>query len=351
MLKKIYNKNFSLLYIIIIYSGYQSCINNENVDDVVFRSNIKEKGLISYNTTKNKIFVMDSMSNKTNMILNDYDWDLCYPPIVIDKNKILYQKNINKEKFLVKFNFKDNKELWSYKINGNLKCHSHINDSVVLLGLDTNLYLSLNYNVDKLDRVFDFSRNVESYFSSDLIESNDNNLYIPSPLLGKKSLLKININDKVIVWEYPINYNFFNYTITKKGVFFISTDDFTKGEIGLLDSNIGKVIFKQSDSPNVLVKPLLVGNNVFYADTKGNIMKFNLISLKNKIIYKSIKKDSFLGIGSSLLFLFENNIYFMDNFKIFKINTKKDEVVFVQDYNRVGFNFIVRDSLNNLKIY
>lgn len=349
--------NFDLIFFIIfIIHILFSCNNKKNESVIkkvlVYKSNDVQNGLIGCNTDNNKILIVDSLGNKKYGCLKNYSSELNYPPIIIDNNSVIIEVGKEPNKSLIKYRLSDFKPIWKIKTKDKIVSHNYLNDSAVILGFDSGRFKLLHCNSQTIEDVQDFSKRTIVYSSIGIDKIADNDLYVLSPILGSNSIVKINIGLKKILWEVSINHNFINFITTKKSLFYIAANDFGKGELGIIDLKSGKKNYNKKAFPNVITNPILINQNqIYYGSTDGKIMAFSLTNFMEKVIYISQEKGGFLGVGSANLYLLEDYIYFMDYFKIYRINSKTSKIEFVKNYDMVGFNFVVKNQKEVLEFY
>ncbi len=308
-------KTLRFLFLIFIFIYFYSCkksnekvINNGKTK--IYKFNQLKNGLISCNTTENSILIMDSLGNRKKIIPEKYNSKLCYLPFFINDSSIIYQEDDSKNKSIVKYNFKENKTICKLSINDKIKSHVKVNDSIIVLGFNSGEYKKLNSKTIKLEKIYDFSE--YKYFQqlNEPLQTSQNNILILNPDLGNKSIIKISLTSKKVLWRTYLNFNFINFITTEKFIFYIATNDFGKGELGIINISTGKIIFQKNAFPNVLVLPKLINKDiVYFADTRGKINLFSLSSFNEKVIYISENESAFLGIGSSQLYFSNNYIY------------------------------------------
>ena len=304
---------------LVVFNACTSSDKNKISYRNVHTSQVFNDSLLAYTTVENVVKVENIKTDKVVFWekLTDENWS---QPIIDKQNTIYYASSVNT--FQCR-NVDTKKQVWILKTGDEVRDFKLVNDStIVFSSRDFGLKAvdsktgKIRYEIEDLNDnnpclattlIYHFSFDETNFYANDL---NCNNVIAYRSADGKK------------VWEFNAEVEGTTASLRHDNYIFCGiTGDPLKneGEIYLLDSKNGKVLFSKKTPFDLIVHPIAYKNKIIYYtyDYKLNIL--DLDTLKTAVLCE-FKQEQ--GVRSQL-FLIGDTVYFEDfSLAITRLNLK-----------------------------
>ncbi len=308
-------------------------LSNSNLDNHIF---FIDKHIIT-SDFKGNIFIFsieeDKLISKFNFYKKKYKNIKKYLNLIVYKDVVYVSDNIG---FLYALNFKTNKILWAknHKIpfRSNLKVYK---DKLIVANQNNKLFFINRNNGEVLRLIPTEETLIKNNFVNNLSSNNIFTFFLNT----YGSLYAVNNSSMEIEWFLNLNRSvnlnasnlfFGSKVISNNNLVIVSSDKFTY----VIDAKNGNVLQKKNFSS--IIKPILIGNQLFLISKNNLLISTNLID--GKIIFsydinEEIKK--FLNLKKKKKVVFR---------EIFFVNEK----IFVFLFNSYLLKFNINGNLENV---
>ncbi len=298
---------------------YDDFIVGKTVDSLIYLKNIK--------TDKIKMFVTKT-GNCTTPILN--------------QSSLFYLRNdnlfecINIQTNNLKWNYKSTDKITNFKIFKKFAILNIKDKGICILDLERGNVLNTIETIKHND-------------CNDLISDfifDDNKLYITD--FNCNNLSCINLENNELLWSVDDLDMYSTRILLSNNYIFcgmtgIPTEN--KGKIILVNKSDGKVVYENDELFDLIVKPILKGNKIYYVTYDEKIKVFDI---ENRTVKDLVNLSLINNICDNQIFLVNESLYFSNcDFDVYQYNIKDNNLKIFKKNNdyRIKNVFSLKDSI------
>lgn len=309
-----YQSVITLMIICTIFNCKDAMEEIKYIDKEIIVGHIEDENLIYTNWKKN-VVIENFKTGDTIFIYKTVDINNVMP---ITRKTHIYFKNSDSDFKCV--DFKANIPIWSVNTPNKIKNFIVLNDSIGLLDIKNFGLVALNLLNGK--KVF----NIDYEYGRDGCNVPDMS---PYPIIFDKDFFYINnflcrtiraydVNNGKEVWSRELGKGMSQSIIVDDQIFIGMNNAYTSGNIYLLDKKSGDIKHQQIIPFEERMKVVEWNNKIIFYDYKANcLQEFDLVKKEIKTLKTSEGTNDITG----QLFLLNNNLYYQNNnFEIVKFD-------------------------------
>lgn len=285
-----------------------------------------ENNLLTYSYWKNNdyaIKIEDLATNKTFFFTKIKDKSFTEPRI--NDHKLYFPES--NDTFIC-LDYKTKKVIWKLPTKGRIREFQIVKDTVIIASIAVYGLVAINANTGKVmyELLIHSDKGCLVDDAPRPIGFDENNFFVTN--FNGASISAYEISSGKMVWSKKENpTSFSNFIVSGKYIFIGSNDSYKTGEIMLIETKTGKVVYSQDSKFEIMMDPVSIKNKVYYYTYDSKLNEFDIEKKTSKILYKFSPKND---ISGSQIYLLDNALYFQDmNFDLNKLNlnTLKKEII------------------------
>jgi outer membrane protein assembly factor BamB len=300
---------------------------NRYLDSHILIANIDTKNnLLTYSYWKDKDYAIKVEDLKTDKILFSFKIkDNCFTEPRIHKNKICFPES---DDSFICMDYKRNIILWRIQTKGRVREFQYVNDDMIIASINSYGIVAINSNSGKVmyELLIHKGQNCSVDDAPRPITYDDNYFYVAD--FNCNSVVAYDILSGKKVWSVNRNSGAFsNLIVAGKYIFVGSNDSYEKGEIMLIESKTGKIVYSKDSKFEIMMNPILYQNKIYYYTYDSKLNEFNIEKRISKIICNFSQADD---ISGSQIYQLDNFLYFQDvkfNLNRMNLTTLEKEII------------------------
>lgn len=302
---------YLLIGFLVLASSCTQKAANESKNIVSSSVTIKGNILI-YSTWDKKIVVEDIAQSK--ILYNKALVDICYPKPILKKEYLYFP--LSNEKFVC-VNIKTNKLTWELSLPG--RCNGiYMINNIILMDIKHHGIVGCNLNNGKLLYEILYHYNKECAIpdlSLYRISFDSNNFYLNNWQCN--TLSSFNSSTGKQNWTKNFGDGQSNTAFSTNGLFLGINRVYQGGEIYLIDSVSGNVLFKRESLFEQNFNPIFRKNKVYYYTYDAKMHAFDVLAKRDSIIFHFEESQD---VSGNQMFLVNDNLYYNREKEIYALN-------------------------------
>ncbi|PIF44880.1 putative pyrroloquinoline-quinone binding quinoprotein [Chryseobacterium sp. 52] len=300
-------RTISFLLLLFLVSCNKPAVTKDQRHALIANINVKNN-LLVYSYWKDKDYAIKIEDLKTNTtIFSTKITDKCFTEPRINHDQLYFPESNN---IFTCIDYKNNKVLWKLSTKGRIREFQFVKDDLIIASIDLYGLVAINSDTGKV--MYELLLHPDKSCLVDNaprpIAFDNNYFYVTN--FNCTSISAFAISSGKNVWNTKENLTpLSNFVVAGKYIFTGSNKNNDKGEIMLLETQTGKIVFKQNSKFDIFTDPVFYQNKVYYHTLDSQLQEFDIEKKSSKVMYKFKGNED---LGCNQMYLLDHFIYAQD---------------------------------------